>query len=56
MNNKFFGHSWGDLPMIFTRDFITRENHWQITPLMTKKSLFTVTYALFFIYYTLLQK
>ena len=27
MNNDFFGHSWGDLPMIFTRDFVTRENH-----------------------------
>ena len=35
--------------MIFTRDFVTRENHWQITPLVTKKSLFTVTHALFFI-------
>ena len=37
--------------MIFTRDFATRENHWQITPLVTKKSLFTVTHALFFIYF-----
>ena len=44
-----FGHSWGDLPLIFTRDFVTRENHWQITPIVTKKSLFTVTHALFFI-------
>ena len=35
--------------MIFTRDFVTRENHWQITSLVTKKSLFTVTHALFFI-------
>ena len=49
MNNDFFSHSWGDLPMIFTRDFVTRENHWQITPVVTKKSLFTVTHALFFI-------
>ena len=32
-----FGHSWGDLPMIFTHDFVTRENHWQITSLVTKK-------------------
>ena len=32
---------------IFTRDFVTRENHWQITSLVTKKSLFTVTKALF---------
>ena len=23
--------------MIFTRDFVTRENHWQITSLVTKK-------------------
>ena len=35
--------------MIFTRDFVTCENYWQITPLVTKKSLFTVTHALFFI-------
>ena len=40
-----WGHSWGNLPMIFTRD----EKHWQITSLMTPKSLFTVTHALFFI-------
>ena len=31
-----FGHSWDDLSMIFTNDFVTHENHWQITPLMTK--------------------
>ena len=42
-----FGHSWCDLPLIFSRDFVTRENHWQITPLVTKNSLFTVTHALF---------
>ena len=48
MNNDLFGHSWGDLPMIFTRD----ENQWQITPLVTKKSLFMVTHALFFISYS----
>ena len=35
--------------MIFIRDFVTRENHSQITSLVTKKSLFTVTHALFFI-------
>ena len=35
--------------MIFTRDFVTRENYWQITSLVTQKSLFTVTHALFFI-------
>ena len=36
--------------MIFTRDLVTRKNHWQITSLVTKNSLFTVTDALFFIY------
>ena len=46
---RFLGHSWGDLPIIFTRDFVTREKHWQIASLVTQKSLFTVTHALFFI-------
>ena len=36
--------------MIFTRGFVTRENYWQIPSLVTQKSLFTVTHALFFIY------
>ena len=49
VNNDFVGHSWCDLPMIFTRDFVTRENHWQIASLVNQKSLFTVTYALFII-------
>ena len=35
--------------MIFTRDFVTRENYWQIASLVTQKSVFTVTHALFFI-------
>ena len=35
--------------MIFIRDFVTRENHWQIASLVTQKSLFTVSHALFFI-------
>ena len=35
--------------MIFTRDFVTRENHWQIASLVTQKSLYTITHALFFI-------
>ena len=30
------GHSWGDLPMIFTSDEVTSENHWQITSRVTK--------------------
>ena len=37
--------------MIFTRDFVTRENYWQIASLVTQKSLFTVTHASFFISY-----
>ena len=49
MNNDFLGHSRGDLLMIFTRGFVTRENHWQIASLVIQKSLFTVTHALFFI-------
>ena len=48
-----FGHSWRDSPMIFTRDFVTRENHCQIASLVTQKSLFTVTHALFLISLTL---
>ena len=44
-----FVAEWGDrLPMIFTIDFVTRENHWQITSLT--KSLSTVTHASSFIY------
>ena len=38
--------------MIFTRNFVTRENHWQIASLVTQKSLFTVTHALFFIIFS----
>ena len=34
--------------MIFTRDFVTRKNNWQITSLGTTKSSFTITHALFF--------
>ena len=43
------GHLWCDLPMILTSDFVTPENHWQIASLVTQKSLFTVTHALFII-------
>ena len=35
--------------MIFTRDFVTHENHWKIASLVTQKSLLTVTHALFLI-------
>ena len=43
-----FGHKWGDLPIIFTSDEVTSENHWQITSRVTKKSLFPVTNVLFY--------
>ena len=39
--------------MIFIYDFVIRENHWQIASLVTKKSLFTVTHALFYMSETL---
>ena len=44
-----FGHSWGhsDSPIIFTRNFITREDHWRITSLVTKEFLFTASHRLF---------
>ena len=51
---RFFGHEWGDLPMIFTSDEVTSENHWQITSRVTKKSLFTVTNVLFYFLHAIL--
>ena len=42
-----FYHSWDNSAMIFTRDFITRENHCRIASLMTEKSLYMVTHVLF---------
>ena len=54
MNNIFFFCPlWCDLLMIFTCDFVTHESHWQITSLETKKSLFKVTHALFYISVTM---
>ena len=49
MNNDFCVTREAICPMIFTRDFVTRENHCQIASLVNQKSLSTVTYALFFI-------
>ena len=37
-------HSWGESPLIFTRDFVNRENRCRI---LSQKSLFTVTHTLF---------
>ena len=31
-----FGHTWSDLPMIFTSDEVTSENHWPIASQVTK--------------------
>ena len=53
VNNDFLGHEWGDLPIIFTSDEVTSENHWQIASRVTQKSLVTVTNAFFFFSYTL---
>ena len=47
-------HSWCDLPMIFNRDFVTRENHRQIPSLVTQKSLFTVTNVSFYFLHAIL--
>ena len=33
---RFFGHSWCELRMIFTRDFVIREDHWHIISFGTK--------------------
>ena len=46
VNNDFFYHEWGDLPMIFTSDKVTNENHKKIASQVNKKLLFTVTNAL----------
>ena len=54
VNNDFFGHEWGDLPMIFTSDEVASKNHWQITSRVTKKSLFTVTNVLFYFLHAIL--
>ena len=51
VNNDFLGHEWGDLPMIFTRDEIKGENHWQIAPRVAQQSWFTVT-NVFFLFLT----
>ena len=45
---RFWGHSWCDLSTIFNRDLVTRKKCWKIASLVTPKSLFTVTHALFY--------
>ena len=55
--HEWRSHEWKSLANHLTSDqkivihgneFVTSENHWQITPLVTKKSLFTVTNVLFY--------
>ena len=47
VNKDFFGHEWGNLPIVF-RSFVTSENHWQIASRVTQKSLFTATNVLLY--------
>ena len=54
VNNDFLGHEGGDLPMIFTSDEVTSENHRQIASRVTQKSLFTVTNVLFYFLHAIL--
>ena len=54
VNNEFLGHEWGDLPIIFTSDVVTSENHWQFASRVTQKSLFTVTNVLFYLLHAML--
>ena len=44
-----FGQPWSDLPMIFTCDFVTRENYWQIASLVTRKPPWTIMISLILI-------
>ena len=41
--------------MIFSRDYVTRENHCQIASFVTQKSLYMVTHALFYILFYIWQ-
>ena len=54
MNNDLFVHSWGDLPIIFTRDCITRDNYRRIIPRVSKNSLFMATHTSFYLLYAFL--
>ena len=40
------GHEWCDLPMIFTNDEVTSENHWNHSH-VTKRMHYYISYALF---------
>ena len=45
---QFFGHSWRDLLMVFTRDFVTREYHWPTASHVTKNVIHGNSYILYF--------
>ena len=45
---RFFGHEWGDSPMIFTSDAVTSENHWRIVSLVPGEALLAVNYDALF--------
>ena len=47
--NRVFCQSWGDWPIIFTRDCVTREKYTRITHSGSKTYLFTTSHILFFI-------
>ena len=54
INNNFFGHEWGDLPVIFMSEEVTSENHRQYTSQVTKKLLFKVMIVLFYFLHAVL--
>ena len=45
MNDDAFGHSWGNRPIIFTRDCVTRENYCRIIPLVIHGSPYIILYS-----------
>ena len=47
-NNTLF--PWSDSTMSFTRVYVIRGNHWRIASLVTKKTLFTASYTLCYIF------
>ena len=53
-HNSAKNHDRSLIPMIFTSDEVTSENHWQIASRVTQKSLFTVTSVLFYFLHAIL--
>ena len=44
-DERFWGHEWGDLPIIFMSNGLTSENHWKIASRVTPKSLFNAIWC-----------